>query len=329
MFMNSRILPVLLLTLIAALPAVAQTLRSPRDSVALSLDTNRISINYGRPSMRGRRIMGELVPWDKVWRTGANEATHLTTNFDLTIGGVPLQRGKYTLWTLPSTSGWKLIINKQTGQWGTLYDEGQDYARFDAGVATLPATVETLTVRLKATGPASGVLQFLWENTMVSTTFEKNTGIRPVSPLDSSMVKFDGAVATVKYSKPSARGRTIWGVVVPYDSVWRTGANNATVFWCAADLTIGNATIPGGTYTLYSVPTSSALTLIVSKKAPGRAQYDREQDLARIPMEMEGTTTAIDPLRIWFDPAEGSDTWLKIGWADRVYKVKVRRQISD
>src|SRR5450631_2662684 len=87
--------------LFAAAPGVysQQPIPSPRDSVFLSLDTNVISVNYGRPSMRGRKIFGGLVPWNEVWRTGANQATHLKTSFDLTFGGVPVTRGTYTLWT--------------------------------------------------------------------------------------------------------------------------------------------------------------------------------------------------------------------------------------
>ena len=79
-----------------------EPLLSPRDSASLQLDTNVISVDYGRPSMRGRKIMGGLVPWNKVWRTGANKATHVKTNFDLLMGGVPVVRGTFTLWTIPT-----------------------------------------------------------------------------------------------------------------------------------------------------------------------------------------------------------------------------------
>src|SRR5512147_841898 len=112
-------------------PAQQRPILSPRDSVFCSFDTNTVSVNYGRPSMRGRKIMGELVPWNKVWRTGANQATHFRTNFPMIIGGVPVPKGLFTLWTIPSQNGWKIIINKQTGQWGTNYDPRQDLARFD------------------------------------------------------------------------------------------------------------------------------------------------------------------------------------------------------
>ena len=86
------------------------------------------------PSMRGRKIMGGLVPYDKVWRTGANAATTLKTTAALDFGGTLVPAGTYTLYTLPGEKGWKLIINKQTGQWGTQYDQAQDLARVDLKV---------------------------------------------------------------------------------------------------------------------------------------------------------------------------------------------------
>lgn len=299
---------------------------SPRDSVFLSLDTNKVSINYGRPSMRGRKIMGELVPWSAVWRTGANEATHFKTNFDMTLGGVPVPRGTYTLWTLPSPTGWKIILNKQTGQWGTKYDERLDYARFDAHVEQLPASVETLTIALEATGKTSGIMKMMWERTLVSTPFEKNDRIRPVSPLDSTAWTTGGKTVMIKFCKPYQRGRRIWGVVVPYDTVWRTGANAATELRTETDLSIGGVRIPKGTYTVYSLPSEKSFTLIISTKPPGAAQYDTTKDLARITMKLTVSEKGIDPFVIWFEPEGNTDATLKVGWADRLYVTEVSAQ---
>jgi hypothetical protein len=267
--------------------------------------------------------MGELVPWGKVWRTGANQATTLTTNFDMLLGEIPLMKGKYSLWTIPSPAGWKLIVNKQTGQWGTDYDEEQDYARFDATVTELPAEVETLTVALQQTGPSSGLLKLSWERTLVSTPFEKSSAIRPVSPTDSLWVALGDAGVKIKYGRPSMRGRTLWGVVVPYDSVWRTGANSATVLDCQADILLNETRIPKGVYTLYSIPRESSLILIVSKKGPGRAQYDVSQDFVRVEMMGEKSEAMIDPFTIW-SGSEGSDrTTLNIGWGNRKYSAEI------
>jgi len=85
--------------------------------------------HYNSPSIRGRKIFGGLVPYDKVWRTGANPATSLKTEVNLKIGTATVPAGNYTLYTLPSTGDWKLIINKQTGQWGTKYDQSQGFWR--------------------------------------------------------------------------------------------------------------------------------------------------------------------------------------------------------
>ena len=92
---------------------------SPPATAEVTLKNKKITIDYSRPSLKGRKVGQELAPYGKVWRTGANEATALNTEIDLNIGGTKVPAGKYTLYTLPSEGTWKLIINKQTGQWGT------------------------------------------------------------------------------------------------------------------------------------------------------------------------------------------------------------------
>jgi hypothetical protein len=140
---------------------------SPRDTVRAALDGADVWVHYGRPSKRGRDIFGQVVPWDDVWRTGANAATHFHTPVDLTIGGAEVPAGTYTLWTLPSRAGWKLIINRQTGQWGTDYHADRDLARVDLRVETLPAPVELLTIAIEPAG-AGAVLRVSWDRTRAS-----------------------------------------------------------------------------------------------------------------------------------------------------------------
>ena len=106
-----------------------------------------------------------------MWRTGANAATQLSTPVDLVIGGATVPAGKYTLWTLPSQSGWKLIINKQTGQWGAgaaAHDPAQDLVRVDAKVETLATPVETFTITIE---PAA--LTFAWDKYRYSVPVSK------------------------------------------------------------------------------------------------------------------------------------------------------------
>lgn len=144
---------------------------SPRDTARGTVGGADVWIDYSRPSRRGREIFGALEPWDKVWRTGANAATQFNTPVDLVIGGATVPAGKYTLWTLPSQRGWKLIINKQTGQWGAgaaSYDPAQDLVQVDAKVETLATPVETFTIAIE---PAA--LTFAWDKYKYSVPVSK------------------------------------------------------------------------------------------------------------------------------------------------------------
>jgi len=143
---------------------------SPPGTAEVTLKGKKITIDYSRPYLKGRKVGQELAPYGKVWRTGANEATALSTEVDLNIGGVKVPAGKYTLYTLPSEGTWKLIINKQTGQWGTQYDESQDLARIDMKRSPLPQSVEQFTISFDKTSDSAAELNLDWENTRVSVT---------------------------------------------------------------------------------------------------------------------------------------------------------------
>jgi hypothetical protein len=147
---------------------------SPPGTAQVSFaDGKKVTINYSRPFAKGRKIYGGLVPYGKVWRTGANEATSLSTDTDLVIGGTTVPAGNYTLYTVPAEGSWKLIINKQTGQWGTEYEQGQDLARVDMQTSTLPKAVEQFTISLEKTGGDSAKLNLDWENTRASVAIKE------------------------------------------------------------------------------------------------------------------------------------------------------------
>ena len=126
---------------------------SPRDTVRATVGGASLTIDYGRPARRGRALVGALLPYDEVWRTGANAATQLTVSAPVNLAGVALGAGTYTLWTLPTRTGVTLIINGQSGQWGTEYDAGQDIARRAMTVDSMPGNVEQFTIRI---APPSG-----------------------------------------------------------------------------------------------------------------------------------------------------------------------------
>lgn len=150
--------------------AAPQPPASPRDTADMTVAGDRFYVDYGRPYMRGRTIMGGLVPYGEVWRTGANAATTFVTPRDLRIGGTPVPAGTYTLYTIPGENEWQLIVNRQTGQWGTQYDAAQDLVRIPMQVERTAAPVEQFTIQMMPGSPARLVME--WENTRASVPVE-------------------------------------------------------------------------------------------------------------------------------------------------------------
>ena len=138
---------------------------SIRDSVRAMVGGKvNVSIDYHRPAKRGRVIFGGLVPYDAVWRTGANQATSLRTDGDLLIGGMRVPAGSYTLWTIPARAGWTLIVNRQVGQWGTIYNQAEDLVRIPMETRAVSPPAERFTIALGA----DGVLHLTWDDTEAS-----------------------------------------------------------------------------------------------------------------------------------------------------------------
>jgi hypothetical protein len=163
----------------STLPSMAQQKRvSPHETVSTVIDGNRVTIVYGRPytkdphSGEARKIWGNLVPYGKVWRLGADEATSLTTQKPIVFGETTIPAGAYTLYLLPSESGpAKLIVNKQVGQWGTQYDEKQDLVRIDLKKEALDKSADQLTIAISKDAAGGGILKIMWENTEFSGAF--------------------------------------------------------------------------------------------------------------------------------------------------------------
>ncbi len=148
-------------------------LSPPGQATLTFADGNTVTIDYSRPSMRNRKIFGGLVPYDQVWRTGANAATSLKTSVDLNIGGTTVPKGSYTIYSLPGMNQWQLIVNKQVGQWGTEYSQGQDLARIPMKIAQRSSGLETFTISFDKTGGDSATLKLEWENTIATVNVKE------------------------------------------------------------------------------------------------------------------------------------------------------------
>jgi hypothetical protein len=131
-------------------------------------DGKMVKTDYSSPRVKGRKIFGSLVPYGQVWRTGANDATTLVTDTNLTVGGKDIPAGSYTIFTLPNADKWSLIVSKKTGEWGIPYPgEGDDLARADMRVSPLPSAVENFTISFDQKG-STCTMNLDWEKTRAS-----------------------------------------------------------------------------------------------------------------------------------------------------------------
>lgn len=135
---------------------------SPPAKADVTLPAATITIDYCAPSVHGRTIFGGQVPYGEVWRTGANAATTLKTTGDLQIGDLKVPAGTYTLYSLPSQDGWKLVVNMQTGQWGTVYDMSQDLGRVTMETGSNATPVETMVIDFEKTVGNGTELHVKW-----------------------------------------------------------------------------------------------------------------------------------------------------------------------
>ena len=163
--------------LILTAPAVAQMdgmsmapqngkkMLSPPATANVTLAGQTLTIKYNAPSLRGRHLGGpELVPYNQIWRTGANPATTLITPVPLHIGKLLVPAGEYTLYTLPTAEKWMLIINKQTKQWGTEYNQGQDLGRVELENNKMKSPQEIMSISFDDIKKESATLHIRWEN---------------------------------------------------------------------------------------------------------------------------------------------------------------------
>ena len=159
---------VVLTTLAACQKDKSQRPSPPAQAQCSFADGKSVTVDYSSPRMKGRKVFGELVPYGEVWRTGANEATTFVTTANLNIGGVSVPVGNYTIFTVPNQNGWKLIVNKKTGEWGIPYKyESDELGRADMKVSQTGSPVENFTIAFDQGGSAC-TMNISWENTKAS-----------------------------------------------------------------------------------------------------------------------------------------------------------------
>lgn len=142
---------------------------SPHDQTSAVIAGKKVTIQYGRPYKKGRPIFGALVPYGQIWRTGADEATTLTTDGDLMIGTLRVPKGSYALFTLPGKNQWTLVVNKMAQQWGAFsYDAKDDLGRVPMKLGSGATSVEQFTVELTPAGERKATLRLSWDKLVAS-----------------------------------------------------------------------------------------------------------------------------------------------------------------
>ncbi len=163
---------------------------SPTQTVKQNFSTGSIELSYSRPGKKGRTIFGDLVPYGKVWRTGANGATTLNFSDDVTIGGTEVKAGKYGLLTIPGADKWTIIITKDLNVTNpAAYKEENDVVRLAASPITMPFSVETFTINFGDVTGNSLNLGLMWDNVYVAFPITTNTEARVMKQIDEVINK--------------------------------------------------------------------------------------------------------------------------------------------
>jgi hypothetical protein len=161
---------------------------SPSASINQKVGLGEVVVDYARPSAKGRKIFGGLVPYGEVWRTGANTATKVTFSTAVMVEGRELPAGSYALYSIPGAAEWTVIFNKATGDWGAYtYKQENDALRVRVKPVSLPQAVETFTIDLNDLRPDSATLNLVWETTRVPVKLQLKVVPEVVAQIDALM----------------------------------------------------------------------------------------------------------------------------------------------
>jgi hypothetical protein len=169
------------MVLFCSFVSVAQETKAPASppaSASAKIGAADVTINYSSPSVKGRKVWGELVPYGQVWRTGANEATTITFSKDVSVEGQPLKAGTYALFTIPTEKEWTIVFNKTAKQWGAFkYQQSEDALRVKAKPMAAKTMNERMKIDVTPKGKNAGVVTIMWENVAVPFNVKASAGV--------------------------------------------------------------------------------------------------------------------------------------------------------
>jgi Protein of unknown function (DUF2911) len=334
------------------------------DTASVTLGGHVLSVCYPRRAARGRPVFGYpltftdsrwLVPFDTLWRTGII----LRVPVAVEAAGVSLAPGSYAIYAVPSSVDWIVIFNTDTTDLSSdvAYDAiaTQEAGRGIARAMANDEYVEWMRLSGEASGDASAALTLAWERMRVHIPIRltetrgmlgcwfrgpaEALGRRP-SPLDSVDLVLGGQHAKLCYGRPSARARIVFGGVVPYNDLWRLGANEPTTLHIPFGATVAGIPIDAGDYAILTVPSRGSWAIVVTASTNqwgrvettergGRSQYTddvraREEGRAMVPSER--TTEHVETLTIRSVPAGPAGVDLVVAWERTQVRIPVRRR---
>jgi hypothetical protein len=163
-------------------PSTTQTIKQ-------DFGLSSIEVTYSRPNMKGRKIFGDLVPYGKMWRTGANAATRIKFEDDVTVGGMPVKAGEYALYTIPNPDEWEIILNKSVNSGVADYKQEEDVARFKIKPVTMPVPAETFTMQFMNVGASTAELNLRWDKTVVAIPIATDIDTKIMGQINDLMNK--------------------------------------------------------------------------------------------------------------------------------------------
>ncbi|WP_343703142.1 DUF2911 domain-containing protein [Chitinophaga sp.] len=188
----SALLSTAAICMLAAAPAFAQGIKmpapSPTQTIKQDFALSAVEVTYSRPAMKDRTIMGDLVPYGKLWRTGANAATRIKFGEDVKLNGTAIPQGEYVLYTIPNQGGWEIVINKGLKNWGVDgYKQEEDVARFKAEAQELPFPIQSFMILFEDVRPSAMTMMLMWDKTLVPIEITADIDGKVMAQIDEAM----------------------------------------------------------------------------------------------------------------------------------------------
>ena len=307
--------------------------------------TRQIRVYYSRPKKKDRQIFGGLVPYGQLWRLGANEATEVTFYQPVEIGGTYVPAGSYTLFAMPYPNEWIIKLSKERFVGGTAnLDPSQELA-----VATVPVSyraepLESFTIGYRTIDDNNVEMVFAWDNVEAALPISMTPAFLAgddASPMDlvayppmsrlRNLVDADQKAANepqirVVYSRPQAKGRELFGELIPYGKLWRLGANETNEVTFFQDVMIGDTKVEAGTYGLFANVEQGSWEFVLhsSPQSWGEANFDPETIVATYEAKTEKTPKTLEALSMALVDAGDNTVHLAVGWGDTMARMPIK-----